>query len=297
MKWNEQNIPAMTGKTVIVTGANSGIGYEAARMLAVKGATVIMAVRTLQKGFDAAEKLCAESPDVQVEVMKLDLADLSSVRKFAADFKAKYNALDLLINNAGVMALPKRHETKDGFEMQFGTNHLGHFALTGLLLDVLKATPGARVVSVSSGAHTFGRVDFDNLNAEKKYSKWRVYGLSKLANLLFTYELQRRLAAAGVDAIATAAHPGYTATNLQQHSGIFSVLNHIMAQDQKMGALPTVYAATADVNGGDYIGPDGFNEMRGHPKKVTSNKRSHDDAVAKRLWDVSEAMTGVEYVF
>lgn len=298
MKWKEQNIPDLTGKTVIVTGANSGLGFETSRMLASKGAAVIMAVRTPQKGADAAARLCDDYPASTVDVMKLDLADLSSVRQFASDVKSKYDALHILVNNAGVMALPKRTETVDGFEMQFGTNHLGHFALTGLLLDMITATPGARIVTVSSFMHKAGRVNVDNLNAERRYSKWLVYGLSKLANLLFTYELQRRLASNGGSAIAVAAHPGYSATNLQRHSGVFSFLNLFMAQSQAMGALPITYAATApNVSGGDFFGPGGFLEMRGYPKKVASSKRAQDDAVAQRLWDVSEALTGVQYTF
>jgi NAD(P)-dependent dehydrogenase (short-subunit alcohol dehydrogenase family) len=298
MQWTEQHIPDLTGKTVIVTGANGGLGYEATRMFAGKGATVIMAVRTTAKGETAAQQIRDIHPDAKLDVMPLDLADLSSVRAFADAFKVKYDALHILLNNAGVMALPDRRTTADGFEMQFGVNHLGHFALTGLLLDVLKQTPSARVVSVSSFGHRTGRVNFDNLNAEKRYSKWFAYGLSKLANLMFTYELQRRLELAGINALAAAAHPGYTNTNLQQHSGLFSFLNPIFAQAPAMGALPLAYAATApDVNGCDYIGPGGIFEMRGYPKKVKSSKRSHNEAVAKRLWEVSEELTGVQYAF
>ncbi|MBN2303749.1 MAG: SDR family oxidoreductase [Anaerolineae bacterium] len=294
--WTTHNIPNQTGKVAIVTGANSGIGFEAARTLAAKGAQVVMACRNLEKGQTALDTICRDHPTAQAELMLLDLASLDSVRAFARAFQLKYPRLDLLINNAGVMALPKRRETADGFEMQFGVNHLGHFALTGLLLDRLISTPGARIVSVSSGAHAMGRVEWDNLNAERKYGQWSAYGLSKLANLLFTYELQRKLAAAGVDVIAAAAHPGYTATDLQRHSGFFSVLNHIMAQDIPTGALPTLRAATDPaVSGGDYYGPDGFMAMRGYPVKVDSNKRSHDEAVAAQLWTTSEALTGVTY--
>ncbi len=295
-KWMFDNIPDLSKKTAIVTGANSGIGYEAARMLAAKGARVIMACRNTEKGEAAAQQIHSEFPEAALEVMALDLSDLSSVRAFAADFTGRYSALDMLCNNAGVMALPERYKTSDGFEMQFGTNHLGHFALTGLLLAVLQDTPDARVVTVSSGGHRMGKVEFDNLNAERVYKRWGAYGLSKLANLLFTYELQRRLESAGKDVIAVAAHPGYTATNLQAHSGLFSFLNNFLAQKQEMGALPTLYAATAlDVRGGDYIGPDGLMEQRGYPKKVKSSEASHDEEVAARLWDVSEELTGVHF--
>ena len=294
--WTVKNIQNLTGKITIITGANSGIGYEAARGLATKGAQVIMACRNIEKGKAAAQQIRAEQPQAQVEVMALDLADLASVRSFAAAFTDRYASLDILCNNAGVMALSQRYETVDGFEMQFGTNHLGHFALTGLLLEVIQKTPKARIVTISSGAHQMGKVEFDNLNAERSYKRWGAYGLSKLANLLFTYELQRRLEATGQDVIAVAAHPGWTATNLQSHAGVARLLNYIFAQNGEMGALPTLYAATApDVHGADYIGPGGFMEMRGYPKKVQSNEASHDLTVAKRLWEVSEELTGVQY--
>jgi len=295
-KWTTNNIPDLTGKVIIVTGANSGIGFEAAKEFARKGTRVVLACRDAKKAEAAAKQIHGEYPDATLEIMALDLSDLSSVRAFATNFISRYSSLDILCNNAGVMALPQRFETADGFEMQFGTNHLGHFALTGLLLDVLLSTPNARVVTVSSGAHRFGKVEFDNLNAERVYKKWNAYGLSKLANLLFTYELQRRLERAGKDVIAVAAHPGYTATNLQTHSGLFSFLNNFLAQKQEMGALPTLYAATSpDMHGGDYIGPDGLMEQRGYPKKVQSNDASHDEEVAQKLWQVSEELTGVQF--
>jgi NAD(P)-dependent dehydrogenase (short-subunit alcohol dehydrogenase family) len=304
-KWTIENMPDQQGKLAVITGANSGIGYEAARALAAKGAQVVLACRNVGKGEDAARAIRNETPAAQLEVMALDLADLSSVRAFTAEFQARHNRLDMLINNAGVMALPYRR-TADGFEMQFGTNHLGHFALTGLLLPTLLATPGARVVTVSSGAHQMGTMRFDDLQWENGYSKWRAYGMSKLANLLFTYELQRKLTAAGADTIAVACHPGYSATNLQlagpemEGSSISRWLskmgNSILAQDQAMGALPTLYAATMpDVQGGAYYGPDGLMEMRGYPKRVESNDKSHDEEVAARLWQVSEELTGVVY--
>jgi NAD(P)-dependent dehydrogenase (short-subunit alcohol dehydrogenase family) len=294
--WTTANMPDQAGKLAIVTGANSGLGLEASRALAEKGARVIMACRNTDKGQAAADQVRQQHPNADLDVQPLDLADLASVRAFAEAFAARGKVLPLLINNAGVMALPQRRETADGFEMQFGTNHLGHFALTGLLLPHILAAPGARVVTVSSGAHTMGRLDFDDLQAEKSYGQWRAYGNSKLANLLFTYELQRRFESWQADAIAVAAHPGYTATNLQQHSGLFSFLNHIMAQGVEKGTLPLLYAATApEVKGGEYYGPDGFMEWRGYPQRVTSKKRSHDTAAAARLWDVSEELTGVVY--
>ena len=238
-------------------------------------------------------------------MMKLDLANQAQIREFVDAFNGKYQTLHVLINNAGVMALPHR-KTADGFEMQFGTNYLGHFALTGLLLDRLLRTGGTRIVTVSSGAHTMGYINFDDLQREKKYKKWEAYGQSKLANLLFAYELQRKLDAAGKDTLSVAAHPGYAATNLQSvgprmagswfQEKTMGLLNKIFAQSQAMGALPTLYAATApDVHGGEYFGPDGFNEMWGYPTKVESNDASHDEEVAKKLWAVSEELTGVSY--
>ncbi|MBZ0294851.1 MAG: SDR family NAD(P)-dependent oxidoreductase [Anaerolineae bacterium] len=295
-QWTEHDIPDQTGSVAIVTGANSGIGWDTARALAQKGATVIMACRSMKKADMAADKIRTLNPSGSVTIMALDLGDLDSVRSFAAAFRAQYDRLDLLINNAGVM-IPPYGKTVQGFEQQFGVNHLGHFALTGLLLDMLNATPGARVVTVSSGAHQFGVINFEDLNWEKGYPAQRAYGQSKLANLLFTYELQRKLNAAGQGTLAVASHPGWTATNLQQHSGLFEVLNPLFAQTTDMGALPTLYAATAqDVHGGEYFGPGGFMEMRGYPKKVNSNARSHDEAVARRLWQVSEDLTQVTFM-
>lgn len=295
-QWNENNIPDQSGRVAIVTGANSGIGWDTARMLAQKGATVIMACRNLDKANPAADEIRALKPSGKVIVMQLDLGDLDSVRAFANEFRSQYNRLDLLINNAGVM-MPPYGKTRQGFELQFGTNHLGHFALTGLLVDLMNATGHARIVTVSSGAHNFGDIQFDDLNWEANYNPTRAYGQSKLANLLFTYELQRKLEATSHSTIAVAAHPGWTATNLQQHAGVFRILNPFLAQSTDMGALPTVYAATApDVKGADYYGPGGLWEMRGYPKKVESNKKSHEQAVAQRLWAVSERLTGVQFM-
>jgi NAD(P)-dependent dehydrogenase (short-subunit alcohol dehydrogenase family) len=309
MGWTAKDIPpgGLAGKTIIVTGGNSGIGFEAARAFAGRGAQLVLACRNPQKAGDAVDRLVAAHADAQVEVLPLDLASLASVRDFAKQFSERYPSLDALCNNAGVMALPLRR-TADGFEMQVGTNHLGHFALTGLLLDKLLATPGSRVVNVSSTAHKIGKLDLDDLNYEKRtYWKWAAYGQSKLANLYFTYELQRRLERAGVQGTLTAAaHPGYAATNLQfvgpqmMNSRflerVAGLANRIVSQPASMGCLPTVYAAVhTDVEGGGYYGPDGFQEIAGHPKKVASTKRSHDEATAAGLWELSEELTGVTY--
>ena len=303
--WTADDIPALGGKTVVVTGGNSGIGFEAARQMARKGAHVILACRDTGRAADALEQIRTLHPSASVEAMQLDLASLESVHRFARDFAAKSVPLDVLCNNAGVMAIPRR-TTAEGFEMQIGTNHLGHFALTGLLLEPLLAAPAARVVNVSSTAHKPGRIDFDDLQGEKSYRKWMAYAQSKLANLLFTYELQRRLEAAGARAVSVACHPGYSATNLQavgpQMSGsriaarLMDLGNRFFSQPAAMGALPTLYAATSpDARGGDYIGPDGFMENYGHPRKTRSTARSHDRAVAMRLWEVSEQLTSVRY--
>jgi len=297
-KWTTSNIPDMSGKIVIVTGGNSGLGLETVRQLAKKGATVIMAARSEEKAKTAIAELNATIPNAQISLMLLDLASLESIKKFVETFRAKYKELHLLINNAGVMALPTRQKTADGFEMQFGTNHLGHFALTGQLLDLIENTDGGRIVNVSSMAHKFGKVDFNNLNSEKKYAPWEAYGLSKISNLFFTYELQRKLEEADKKTIVVAAHPGYTSTNLQRHSGLFAKLNHIMAQGVEKGTLPQLMAAAeTNLMGGEYFGPRGFNEMQGYPKLVESNKLSHDLGIAARLWEESEKMTGVKYEF
>lgn len=294
--WTEKDIPDQTGRVAIVTGANSGIGWETARALAQKGATVIMACRSIQKANPAADQIKNRNPVGKVVVMLLDLGDLTSVRAFATAFLADNDRLDLLINNAGVMFTPYG-KTVQGFEQQFGINHLGHFALTGLLLDRLNETLGARIVTVSSNTHRFGSMDFDNLNWEQGYDPQRAYGRSKLANLLFTYELQRRLTAAGKNTLAVAAHPGWTATNLTRYaSNNMRFMDRIFGQRPAMGALPTLYAATApDVRGGEYFGPGGFQEMRGYPKKAESNELSHDEEIARRLWEVSEDLTQVTY--
>jgi NAD(P)-dependent dehydrogenase (short-subunit alcohol dehydrogenase family) len=287
--WSTSDIPDQTGRTAIITGANSGIGRGAARALAAKGARVVLAVRDTSKGEAAA----AELPG-QVEVRKLDLADLSSVREFASAWDGP---IDLLINNAGVM-IPPLSQTADGFELQFGTNHLGHFALTNLLLEQVRS----RVVTVSSIAHRTGKIDFDDLQWERKaYKPWPAYGQSKLANLLFTAELQRRLTESGSKVEANAAHPGYAATNLQFHSEnrlqeiVMRIGNRVIAQDENGGALPTLYAAVADVPGNSFAGPSGFMQQRGAPKLVDRTSAAQDMDTARRLWDVSEELTGVSF--
>ncbi|MFC9550335.1 oxidoreductase [Rhodococcus sp. NPDC056960] len=289
-KWTASDIVDQSGRTFVVTGANSGLGEVAARALGQAGAHVVLACRNTHKG-----EVVARSIGDNAEVRRLDLSDLASVREFAAGI----DAVDVLVNNAGVMAVPQR-TTADGFEMQIGTNHLGHFALTGLLLG--KITD--RVATMSSAVHQAGTIHLDDLNWEhRKYNRWSAYGQSKLANLLFTYELQRRLAAAKSPVKAVAAHPGYASTNLQAHTEsvqdkLLAVGNRIFAQSAEMGALPMLYAATApDVIGGSYIGPDGLFEQRGHPKVVGSNKKSRDEQTAGALWSLSENLTGVEYKF
>jgi NAD(P)-dependent dehydrogenase (short-subunit alcohol dehydrogenase family) len=303
-KPSDLTIPDQSGRTAVVTGANSGLGFHTASRLAAAGAAVILACRNLDKAEGARSRIAELAPGADVRVQSLNLSSLDSVRAAADELHDQVDALDLLINNAGVMAIP-RATTADGFEMQIGTNHLGHFALTGLLLDLVLAAPKSRIVSVSSSAHKGGRIRFDDLQGERRYQKWRAYQQSKLANLLFTYELQMRLAAVGAPTIAVAAHPGWAATNLQTTGrGVDHGLglrmnelgNRIMAQSDEMGALPTLYAATSpDVVGGGYYGPDGPFELRGMPERVQSTKRSHDVADARRLWDVSEALTGVRY--
>jgi NAD(P)-dependent dehydrogenase (short-subunit alcohol dehydrogenase family) len=288
------HIPDLAGKTVIVTGANSGIGHAAAAALATAGATVVLAVRDQAKGEAAAATITGTT-----EVRPLDLASLDSVRAFAASWEG---GIDLLINNAGVM-IPPLTRTADGFELQFGTNHLGHFALSNLLLPHVAAT--GRVVTVSSDAHRAGAIDFDDLNWERRrYRAWRAYGQSKLANLLFTGELQRRLTEAGSTVKATAAHPGYAATNLQSHSGsrvaafaMKQLGNRLIAQDAAGGALPTLYAAVADIPGGSFAGPSGpFGlGLRGAPTLVGRSAAAGDEQVARRLWTVSETLTGVSF--
>ncbi len=304
--WTERDISDQSGKTFVITGGNSGIGWEAGRMLAEHGAHVILACRNADKAKDAVasiEKTAAKG--AKVEAMSLDLASLSSVERFAGELSGKVERLDALLNNAGLMALPYG-KTADGFETQLGVNHLGHFALTGRLLPLLKKTPGARVVSVSSQAHRMGKMNWDDLMSERRYEKWTAYGQSKLANLLFTFELGRRLKKAGDGIVVTAAHPGYSATNLQHKGpemegsklqGMFmSMGNGIFAQTASMGALPTLRAALdpAAVSG-DYFGPGGIFEIAGYPVKVGTSARARDEASGKQLWERSVALTHVDY--
>lgn len=295
-KWDSTNIIDQTGKIVIVTGCASGIGLETASVLASKNATIIMAVRNLEKGETAQNLIKKNFPTADIRIMELDLASLSSVIAFTEKFKLAFSRLDLLINNAGVM-IPPYQKTTDGFELQMGTNHLGHFALTGILIDLIKSTKESRIVNVSSMAHKAGNINFNDLNWEKrKYKKWGAYGDSKIANLYFTFSLQKRLEKEKSHIIVAAAHPGYTATKLQRHMGVFSVLKHVFAQSIPMGALPTLYAATAkDVKSGNFFGPSGFMEIKGYPKKVVSNTRSQDPQIAEKLWKISEKLTGITY--
>lgn len=296
MGWSIEQMPEQTGKTVLITGANSGIGFEAAKALATKGAEVILACRNPQKGEAALAEIQQALPAAKVSLMALDLASLKSVEEFSAAFKERYKKLDILINNAGVMASPFA-KTADGFENQFGTNHLGHFALTGYLLPLLEAADAGRIVVVSSVAHILGRLNFNNLNAEKSYFRWLAYGQSKLANLVFAKELQRRLARAGSKVIAAAAHPGYTATNLQRYTPGGDFINSLMSQTQDQGCLPSLFAATEpSIKGGDYIGPDGFLELRGKPKHAFSTRASKNEKNARKLWEVSERLTNVSYL-
>jgi len=301
-KWTARDIPDQSGRTAIVTGANSGIGLITAKELACAGAHVVLACRNADKAAAAEREIRAASPNAKVQVSALDLGSLMSVRQFAEGFTSSGRQLDLLINNAGVMA-PPRTTTTDGFELQFGTNHLGHFALTGLLFDAMQRREGARIVNVSSGAHRRGRMQFDDLQGERSYGRWSAYSQSKLANLLFTFELQRRLEAAASPVRGVASHPGYAATNLQSAAApkfdvaVMSIGNAILAQSAAMGALPTLYAAThPEVEGGAFIGPDGMFELRGHPKTVTASPPALDIEAARRLWRTSEELTGVRFL-
>lgn len=305
-KWTQANIPDLTGKIIIVTGANSGLGLECTKTFAEKGATVVMAVRSIQKGEDAKADILKQHPKARLDLMKLDVGDLKSVREFADAFKSKYTRLDILLNNAGVMAIP-RQLTPDGFETQLGVNHLGHFALTGLLLDVITQTPNARIHNVSSGANYIGKINFDDLMGEQKYGRWDAYCQSKLANVFFTFELQKRLSAAGYDTIANVSHPGLVMGNLQANSmaqsgtgggeGIlYQVGRPFLEQDIRMGVLPMLYSMTApQAKGGAFYGPRMFN-VRGYPAEKKVNKSAYDADALKRFWDVSEQLTGVAYL-
>lgn len=303
-KWTQNNIPDQNGKVIVITGANSGLGLEMSKILARKGGHIVMAVRNMEKGEKARQEILQDHASASLDLMQMDMGDLTSIRAFAEAFKAKYDRLDILMNNAGLMAIPRK-ETADGFEMQLGVNHLGHFALTGLLLDVIVNTPGARVHSVSSSAGYFGEIKFDDLNSEKSYGRWEAYYQSKLANMLFANELDKRLKAAGYDTISNASHPGLVIGNLQansvEQSGtgleamVYRLVQPLMAQDVSMGVLPLLYGATAkDAKGGAFYGPRTFN-LRGYPAEKKPNKVAYDADVLKRFWEASAEMTGVTY--
>ncbi len=296
--WTFDDIPDQTGRTAIVTGANTGIGLETARMLALKGAQVVLACRNLEKGKAAVDQVLAARPAGRVTLALLDLSDLDSVAAFAAKFAASNERLDLLVHNAGVMT-PPLGRTKQGFELQFGTNHLGHFALAARLLPLVLRTPGARIVVVSSGAHHWGRIDFDDLNWERRpYRAWAAYCQSKLANQLFALELRQRLSSAGSGVRVTSAHPGWTATDLQRSSGWLRVFNPLFAMKPADGALPTLRAATdPSATSGSYWGPRGLTGMNGPPAPAHVADRAQDLAVAARLWEVSEKLTNVAFEF
>jgi NAD(P)-dependent dehydrogenase (short-subunit alcohol dehydrogenase family) len=296
--WTEADVPDQSGRTAVITGGSSGIGFEAARVLAERGARLFLGCRDQGKAHDALVRVTA--PGAEVRVVPLDLASLRSVRTAAAQIRSACEGIDLLINNAGVM-MPPYGVTADGFELQFGINHLGHFALTGLLLDRLAGLPGGRVVTVSSNSHREGRIDFDDLQSRRGYRRITGYGQSKLANLMFTYELQRRLAAAGSPAIAVAAHPGLTRTDLARYlsrvmTAYYVLVERPLAQSAAMGALGTLRAATDPaVRGGDYYGPVRWRGERGYPQRINSSERSHDEVDQRRLWQESERLTGVRY--
>jgi NAD(P)-dependent dehydrogenase (short-subunit alcohol dehydrogenase family) len=299
--WTAADIPDQTGRTILVTGANSGLGLRSAEALAAHGARVLLACRNATKAATALDAVAAVATGPAPEVVALDLADLTSVRAAAADVATRVESLDVLMNNAGIMAVPKG-TTAQGFELQLGTNHLGHFALTGLVLELLHRAPAPRVITTSSQAHRTGRMRWDDLHWTKGYERWRAYGQSKLANLLFTRELARRATAAGSSITAAAAHPGWSATHLQSGEGFVKKLselgNRVFAQSDAQGALPQLYAATMpDVASGEYFGPDGRFERAGHPTRVGCTAAARSDADAERLWDLSQQLTEVTFGF
>ncbi len=295
MSWNAADIPDQSGRTALVTGANTGIGFETARALAKKGARVVLACRDESKGRDAVSRIRDETPPAQAELMILDLASLDSVRAFAEAFSAGHESLDLLINNAGVM-VPPEAKTEDGLELQIGVNYFGHFALTGLLIDHLSVL-GSRVVTLSSLAHRQGRIDFGSFRGEKPYKPWREYCQSKLADLIFALELQRRLERAGREAISLSAHPGFTSTDLQRHNSFFNIGVKLWSNSTEQGALPTLYAATSpEAEPGGYYGPDGFHEIKGSPAAAKIARKARDRQTAERLWAAGEDITGVRFL-
>ena len=303
--WTQEDIPDQTGKIVVVTGANSGLGFETSKIMAQHGAHVVMTARSLEKGEAAKAEILAENPAASLDLMKLDVGDLASIREFVGEFKQKYDRLDILVNNAGLMAIP-RQETPDGFEMQLGVNHLGHFALTGLLLDIIGNTPGARIHNVTSTANFTGSINFDDLMGEQEYSRWSAYGQSKLANVFFTFELNKRLEAAGLDTMANVSHPGLVIGNLQANSMaqsgtqgsesfLYRIAGTIMAQDISMGVLSMLYGMTSpEAEGGKLYGPRYFYH-RGYPAETRANRAAYDDEALRRFWEVSEELTGVKY--
>jgi NAD(P)-dependent dehydrogenase (short-subunit alcohol dehydrogenase family) len=307
-KWNYDDIGDQTGKIFLVTGANSGLGFSASRGLASHGATVIITSRSLEKGIEASNKIKKKFPDAKLDVMELDLASFKSIKELATNFKSKYSQLNGLLNNAGVMQPPFR-KTEDGLELQMGTNHFGHFLLTGLLLDIIKNTPNSRVIMQSSFAHEITNgINFEDINNEKNYSRTGVYSQSKLANLLFAFELNRKFQEHNIKSISLAVHPGYSSTNLQLtgpalggaslFSRVYKVTNAVFAQSVDRGALPLIYASVAsDVHGGDYIGPNGMKSMRGYPKRLKAKKTAYDKESAQKLWKISEEKTGLVYSF
>jgi NAD(P)-dependent dehydrogenase (short-subunit alcohol dehydrogenase family) len=302
--WTSDQMPNLRGKTAVVTGANSGLGFQATKNLAEHDAEVIMACREQEKGKEAKEEIEENLEDAELKVMQLDLASLDSIHSFTEEFKSEYNELDLLFNNAGVMAIPRR-ETEDGFEYQFGVNHLGHFALTAHLMDTLKSAEEARIISQSSIAHQNGEINFENINHEESYDRMQAYSDSKLANLLFIKELDRKLKENNLDIKAVASHPGVSHTNLfnaeeSQHNVVVTKLIglglKIFGQTPEKGCLPMLYAATSgDIEGGDFIGPDGFKAIRGNPEKQTPSDKARDEEIAAKLWEKSEEMTEIEF--
>jgi NAD(P)-dependent dehydrogenase (short-subunit alcohol dehydrogenase family) len=306
-KWSTEQVPSQSGRVAIVTGANSGIGFQTALALAKKDIEVILACRNLQKGEEATSKILNEYPKARITCIKIDLSNLREVREFAKHFQKQYNKLDLLINNAGIMMSPYK-ATQEGFENQLATNYLGHFALTGLLMPLLTNTPGSRVVTLSSLSYKWAHIRFDDLrarkgyfddsDARKGYSRRKAYGQSKRACLIFAYELQRRLLAASYSTLSVAAHPGLSKTNLDQYfPALIRPLGSLFLQPAQKGALPVLYAALEkDIKGGEFIGPDGFGEMRGYPARVDSDENSRDEKVAQRLWKASQEMTNIYYL-
>jgi NAD(P)-dependent dehydrogenase (short-subunit alcohol dehydrogenase family) len=305
-KWTYKDIPDQKGRVAIVTGANSGLGFYTTKGLAEKGCEVIMACRNIEKAEEARAELLSGIPDAKLRVMKLDLSSLKTVRGFSDSIKKEYSRLDLLINNAGLMAIPYR-KTDDGFEMQFGVNHLGHFALTGLLIDKLNETTDSRIVSVSSSAHNFGVIRFDDINWDKKYNKWGAYGMSKLANIYFIHELADRISSRGIGTCAVLAHPGYADSKLIEKGPEMKgrkfiikagrLANKLIAQSSEMGALPTLYAATsAEAAHRNFYGPGGFAGMKGFPEQAFPNKKKISKVNQEKLWDLSESLTGVSFL-